>query len=73
MRPVVLVVRRVIGTWHGFPMIVSSRRRGGGSVGLVEALVAEHGPQHVDPSSGEGQDGVGMSFAFRAFTRVEAS
>ena len=40
---------------------------------MVEALVAEHGPQHVDPSSGEGQDGVGVPFAFRAFTRVEAS
>src|SRR4051812_2486543 len=53
-------------------MILSSRRRGDGSVGVVAALVAQHGPQHVDPPSGEGQDGVGVSFTFRAFACVEA-
>jgi len=50
-------------TWSGFPMILSGRGCHDGWVGVVGALVAQHGPQHVDPPAGEGQNGVGVSFA----------
>ena len=38
---------------------------------LVGPVVAEHGPEHVDPSAGEGEDGLGVSFALGSFALVE--
>jgi hypothetical protein len=34
------------------------------------ALVAEHGPEHVDAAPGKGQDGLAVSFAFGSFPLV---
>src|SRR5271155_3141669 len=53
----------------GFSMKLSSCRgiRGGGLIGLV---VAQHRPQDVEASSGQGQDGLGVGFAFGSFAVV---
>ena len=41
-----------------------------GRLFLVGAVVAEHGPEHVDASSGEGQDSLGVPFATGSFAVV---
>jgi hypothetical protein len=33
-------------------------------------LVAEHGPEHVDPAAGEGEDGLAVPFALGSFALV---
>jgi hypothetical protein len=49
-------------------MALSSHRccRGG----LVGGVVAEHGPQDVEASAGQGENGLGVGFAFGAFPVV---
>src|ERR1700756_1329723 len=49
-------------------MTLSSRHSNG--CGLVDGVVAQHGPQDVEASAGQGEDGVGMGFAFEAFSVV---
>ena len=49
-------------------MTLSSRRSSG--CGLVDGVVAQHGPQDVEASSGQGEDGLGVGFAFEAFAVV---
>jgi hypothetical protein len=41
-----------------------------GRLFLVGTVVAEHGPEHVDASSGEGQDSLGVAIALGSFTVV---
>jgi len=49
-------------------MTLSSRRSRG--CGLVDGVVAQHGPQDVEASAGQGEDGLGVGFAFGAFAVV---
>ena len=49
-------------------MTLSSRRSSG--CGLVDGVVAQHGPQDVEASAGQGEDGLGVGFAFGAFAVV---
>ncbi len=49
-------------------MTLSSRR--GCSRGLVGGVVAEHGPQDVEASAGQGDDGLGVGFAGSSQMRV---
>lgn len=39
----------------------------------AEAVVAEHRPQHVDPATGEGQNGLDVPQALGSFSQVEVS
>ena len=41
-----------------------------GRLFLVGLVVAEHGPEHVDASSGEGEDGLGVPLALGSFAVV---
>jgi hypothetical protein len=41
-----------------------------GRLFLVGTVVAEHGPEHVDASSGEGQDSLGVPLALGSFAVV---
>src|SRR5262249_41837882 len=56
---------------HGrrFSMTLSSRR-GVRRGGLIELVVAQHCPQDVEASTGEGQDSLGVAFSFGAFAVV---
>ena len=47
-----------------------SSRRGVRCGGLVWPVVAEHRPQDVEASAGQGQDGLDVGFAFGAFAVV---
>ena len=38
--------------------------------GLIEGVVAQHGPQDVEASAGQRQDGLGVGFAFGSFAVV---
>ena len=38
---------------------------------LVGLVIAEHGPEHVDPSAGQGEYGLGVPLALGAFAVVE--
>ena len=49
-------------------MKLSSRR--GSGCGLVDGVVAQHGPQDVEASAGQGEDGLGVGFAFGSFAVV---
>src|SRR5919107_109986 len=51
---------------------MSSRRRGRDRF-FVATLVAEHGPEHVDPAAGEGEDGLTVPFALGSFALVVAA
>lgn len=41
--------------------------------GLIDPVVAQHCPQHVEASPGQRDDGLGMSFSFGAFAVVVAT
>nr|AAF08612.1 unknown [Mycobacterium avium] len=49
-------------------MTLSSRRSSG--CGLVDSVVAQHGPQDVEAPAGQGEDGLGVGFAFGSFAVV---
>ena len=49
-------------------MVLSSRRSSG--CGLVDGVVAQHCPQDVESSAAQGEDGLGVMFAFGAFAVV---
>ena len=49
-------------------MTLSSRR--GCSRGLVGGVVAEHGPQNVEASAGQGDDGLGVGLALGSLAVV---
>src|SRR5271166_5687799 len=53
----------------GFSMKLSSRR-GVRCGGLIGRVVAQHGPQDVEASAGQGEDGLGVGFAFESFAVV---
>src|SRR5215469_18653616 len=52
-----------------FSMTLSSRR-GVRRGGLIELVVAQHCPQDVEASTGEGQNSLGVAFSFGAFAVV---
>lgn len=52
-------------------MTLSSRR--GAVCGLVDRVIAEHGPQDVEPAMGQGDDGLGVGFAYGSFAVVEGA
>ena len=47
-----------------------SSRRGVRCGGLIGRVVAQHGPQDVEASAGQRQDGLGVGFAFGSFPVV---
>src|SRR5271165_7423956 len=47
-----------------------SSRRGVRCGGLIGPVVAQHGPQDVEASAGQGEDGLGVGFAFGTFAVV---
>jgi hypothetical protein len=49
-------------------MTLSSRRSSG--CGLVDGVVAEHGPQDVETSAGQGEHSLGVGFAFGSLAVV---
>nr|CAA09800.1 Hed protein [Mycobacterium avium subsp. paratuberculosis] len=49
-------------------MTLSSRR--GSGCGVVDSVVAQHGPQDVEAAAGQGEDGLGVAFSFGAFSVV---
>jgi hypothetical protein len=38
---------------------------------FVGVVVAEHGPEHVDPPSGEGEHSLGVALAFGSLAVIE--
>ena len=51
----------------GAALLKPGRVSTGGRLFLIETVVAEHDPEHVDASSGEGQDRLGVSLALGSF------
>src|SRR5271156_7220739 len=56
--------------WSGrrISTMLSSRR--GSGCGVVGGVVAEHGPLDVEASAGQGEDGLGVGFAFGSLAVV---
>jgi hypothetical protein len=57
----------------GAALLKPGRVSTGGRLFLIETVVAEHDPEHVDASSGEGQDSLGVPLALSSFAVARRS